>query len=222
MILLPRLVSVLVGYCFGLFQTSYILGRLHGIDIREHGSGNAGTTNTLRTMGKKAGAMTLLLDILKTMAAMFVVYIIFRNDHPDRILLFEIYAGAGAILGHDFPFYLGFKGGKGIAATAGLVLGLHDPIIILIEAIVFFGIFFTTHYVSLGSLGLYVGLLLCVIVFGQLHINEFKSIAQGELIEIYVIVFLLACLAFYQHRANIVRLMNGTERKTYLGKHKDN
>ena len=105
-----RVVCVLIGYIFGLFQTSYIYGKMKGIDIRKHGSGNAGTTNTLRVMGKKAGAIVLLCDIMKTGLAMTLVRFLFKNTYGDILPLLALYTGAGAILGHNFPFYLHFKG----------------------------------------------------------------------------------------------------------------
>ena len=98
--MLVRIVSLLIGYAFGLFQTSYIYGRKNGIDIREHGSGNAGTTNALRTLGKKAGAVTLLGDCLKCALAILAVYLLFGKSHPQLVRLLELYAGAGCILGH--------------------------------------------------------------------------------------------------------------------------
>ena len=116
-----RLICVAIGYVFGLFQTSYIYGKMHGIDIRTQGSGNAGTTNALRVLGKKAGAITFLGDALKCVAAVLLVQALFGASHGDIRPLLALYAGAGVILGHNFPFYLGFKGGKGIAASAGMM-----------------------------------------------------------------------------------------------------
>ena len=164
-----RFVCVIIGYIFGLFQTSYIYGKLHGIDIKEHGSGNAGTTNTLRVLGKKAGAIVLFGDIMKTGLAMVLVRILFKEKYADILPLLSLYAGAGAILGHDFPFYLHFKGGKGIACTAGLIIFFH-PYMILPEVITFFGTFFATHYVSLGSLLVNLVLIAEMIIFGQMGI----------------------------------------------------
>ena len=93
-----------IGYVCGLFQTSYIIGRLYKTDIREHGSGNAGTTNALRTFGKKAGAMTLLGDCLKCVAAIFLVKLFLGKTYGDILPLLTVYAAAGCILGHNFPF----------------------------------------------------------------------------------------------------------------------
>lgn len=209
-----RLVCLLIGYVFGCFQTSYIYGRMHGIDIRQHGSGNAGTTNSLRVLGKKAGAIVLFCDIMKTGLAITLVRILFKEQYGDIIYLLSIYAAAGCILGHNFPFYLGFKGGKRIACTAGLILFFH-PYLIIPQVITFFGTFLTTHYVSLGSLLVQVVLVAEMIIFGQMGVWNMEQPALNEL---YIVTVLLAILAFWGHRANIDRLIHKKERKTYLSK----
>ena len=203
---------MVVGYLFGIFQTAYFYGKLHGIDIREHGSGNAGTTNTLRVLGTKAGVIVLVGDILKCMIAIFLCRYVFSASHPDMVYLLQMYTAAGVILGHNFPFYMHFKGGKGIAATAGLILSFH-PYFIPMGVIIFFGIFFTTHYVSLGSLLVYAGFMIEIIICGQ---NGVFHMPQTSLNEMYVIAALLTVMAYYKHRENIKRLLSGTERKTYL------
>ena len=114
-----RLVCLLIGYVFGLFQTAYIIGKAHGIDIRNYGSGNSGTTNMMRTMGTKAGLLTFAGDCLKCMFAVALVRALFSAKYPDIMPLLVFYTAAGVILGHNYPFYLNFRGGKGIAATAG-------------------------------------------------------------------------------------------------------
>ena len=210
-----RIVSLVIGYAFGLFQTSYIYGRKNGIDIREHGSGNAGTTNALRTLGKKAGAVTLLGDCLKCALSILAVYLLFGKSHPQLVRLLELYAGAGCILGHNFPFYLHFKGGKGIAASVGLVAAF-DWRLFLICAVVFFTAFFLSHYVSLGSLLGYFFFAVGVIVSGQIGRYD---VDPGVLHEMYILALFLMALAFWRHRQNIVRLIRGNENKIYLGKH---
>ena len=202
----------MIGYVFGLFQTAYLYGKLHGIDIRNYGSGNAGTTNTLRTLGTKAGLIVLMGDIMKCILAIVLTNILFQNSHPDEIYLLKIYAAAGAILGHNFPFYLHFKGGKGIAATAGMILSFH-PWLIPMGVILFFGTFFTTHYVSLGSLLVYAGFMIELVVLGQMGIF---GMPQAALNEMYVVAAFLTVMAYYKHKDNIKRLLGGTERKTYL------
>jgi glycerol-3-phosphate acyltransferase PlsY len=106
-----------IGYAFGMIQTAYFYGKMKGIDIRKHGSGNAGTTNTLRVLGPKAGFTVLFGDMLKCAIAVWLVGWIFGSMYPEHMYLLKIYTAFGAILGHDFPFYMNFKGGKGIAAT---------------------------------------------------------------------------------------------------------
>ncbi len=210
-----RVIAILIGYVFGLFQTAFFYGKLHGIDIREHGSGNSGTTNALRVLGTKAGLIVFLGDCLKCILAIVVVRLIFGESHEDMIKLLALYAGAGAILGHNYPFYMNFKGGKGIAATAGLVIAF-DPWFTLVGVVTFFTIFFTTHFVSLGSLLTYTVLMIMLVICGQL--DYFPYMSQGELIEMYVVFAFLMALAFWKHRENIKRLLSGTERKTYLSK----
>ncbi len=211
---MERLYCLLIGYLFGLFQTAYIYGRMNGIDIRDHGSGNAGTTNTLRILGKKAGVLVLIGDITKTILAISVARVLFGESRPEMIYLLSLYAAAGAILGHNFPFYLNFKGGKGIAATAGLLLSFHW-LFTMIAVPLFFGTFFLTHYVSLGSLLVYAGFLIEIVVLGQ---NGFFQMTQAHLNEMYLLALFLTVMAYAKHRTNIVRLVKGEERKTYLTK----
>lgn len=211
-----RLICLLIGYVFGLFQTSYIIGKMHKTDIREHGSGNAGTTNALRTFGKKAGAMTLLGDCLKCVLAIVVVRLIFRNSAADVMPLLAIYAAAGCVLGHNFPINLGFRGGKGIAASVGFLLAFDWRLFVLC-AIVFFVIFFLTHYVSLCSLSCYTVALIAMIVRGE---HGGYGMDRPHTLEMYGVMVFLTCLAFWRHRANIVRLVHGKENKVLVGKSK--
>ena len=210
-----RLVCLLLGYVFGLFQTAFIYGKAHGIDIRQYGSGNSGTTNALRVLGTKAGLIVFAGDCLKCILAVALVRVIFGGIYPDLKYLLCLYAGAGAVLGHNYPFYMNFKGGKGIAVTAGLVIAFH-PYFTIVGVILFFTIFFTTHYVSLGSLLVYLVMLLELVFFGQKGL--FEGMTQGNLIEMYVLFGCLTALAFWKHRENIKRLIQGNERKTYLTK----
>jgi glycerol-3-phosphate acyltransferase PlsY len=188
---------------------------MHGIDIREHGSGNSGTTNALRVLGRKAGLIVLLGDCVKTMIPIWIVRLTFGAAHPEILYLLCLYTGAGAILGHNYPFYLKFRGGKGIAATAGLCLSFH-PLFVIIGLTIFFGTFLITHYVSLGSLMVYVGIMTQMVIFGQCGL--FPNVTQTILIEMYVITAFLMLMTYWRHRENIKRLLSGTERKTYLSK----
>ena len=211
---MSRLVCLVIGYIFGLFQTAFFYGKAHGIDIREHGSGNSGTTNALRVLGTKAGLIVFAGDCLKCILAVCLCRLIYGESHADMLYLLCIYTAAGAILGHNFPFYMGFKGGKGIAATAGLILAFH-PYFIPMGIVMFFGAFLLTHYVSLGSLLVYLGFMIEILICGQMGLF---GMSQTLLNEMYIVAFLLAVMAYWKHRENIVRLIHGTERKTYLFK----
>ncbi len=212
---MERIVCLLIGYAFGLFQTAYFYGMAHGIDIRKHGSGNSGTTNALRVLGTRAGLIVFAGDCVKCILAVCAVRLLYGKAHPDMIYLLCMYGAAGAILGHNFPFYMNFKGGKGIAATAGLILSFH-PYFIPVGVILFFGTFLTTHYVSLGSLLVYAGLMIEMVICGQAGV--FAGMSQSRLLELYALTFALAVMAYWKHRENIKRLLRGEERKTYLFK----
>ena len=154
------ILCLFIGYIFGCFQTGYIYGKCHGIDIRQYGSGNAGTTNTLRVLGKKAGYITYLGDALKAIIAILLVKYLVYGQWLVPSLSFQLllaYTGLGVALGHNYPFYLKFKGGKGIAVTSGVMLAL-DLRIGLIGIIGFLILFYATRYVSVGS-----GLFRCIL-----------------------------------------------------------
>lgn len=204
-----RLFCVLIGYVFGLFQTGYIYGRIKGIDIREHGSGNAGTTNALRTLGTKAGVVTFIGDCLKCILAVVAVRLIFSQGYASLMPLLAVYTGLGVVLGHNFPFYLKFRGGKGIASTAGLILTL-DPVLALIAFATFGAAVGITKYVSLGSLLLAAEFLAGVIIYG---FSGKWNLSQPQLIEMYTVAAVITAMAFFRHRRNIKSLVKGTERK---------
>ena len=207
-----RLVCILIGYVFGLFQTAFIIGKAHGFDIRDRGSGNAGTTNMMRTMGRGWGLLTFFGDCVKCIAACALVKALFGEKYADIGMLLTVYTAAGCILGHNFPFYLQFRGGKGIACTAGFAISLGDWILTGIGLVVFFGTVLITGYVSLGSLMLYLAILIAMPIMGQ---RGMFHMSQAHLIELYVVVFLLTLLAVWKHRENIKRIINGTESKAF-------
>jgi glycerol-3-phosphate acyltransferase PlsY len=193
------LICLVLGYVFGCFSTSYVVGRANNIDIRKYGSGNAGTTNALRTLGWRAGALTLLGDALKAIIPIMLVrYLIYPDDILQQLL--PLYTGLGVVLGHNFPFWLRFKGGKGIAATAAVMLAF-DWRLGLAAAIVFFSITIITRYVSLGSL--MISLLFPIWIFIQY---------PGDL-HMFFVSIIFTVSAFIKHRSNIKRLINGTENK---------
>ena len=207
--MIHNIICLVIGYFCGCISSGYFVGKFHHIDIREHGSGNAGTTNVLRVLGKLPALITFVGDLAKAVLPILVIRVFLS---PDNWYLLCLYIGLGVVLGHNYPFYLGFRGGKGIAATAGLVLSVNW-IMAICGIITFFTTFFVTHYVSLGSLLVYVGIVIEVIVLGQ---NGFFHMTQPHLYELYAVAIFLAVLAFWKHRENIKRLLSGTERKTYL------
>ena len=212
--MLPRIVSLIIGYVFGIFQTAYFYGRMNGIDIREHGSGNAGTTNALRVLGKKAGVVVFLGDFFKCFLAVYLVKGIFGGMMPDSIFLIGVYGATGCVLGHNFPIQLNFRGGKGIACTAGMLAAL-DPRIAITVVLTFILIVVLTRYVSLGSIIIVCEFVILLIVFGQ---KGDYGLTQAALNEVYVLGVFLAVMAIWRHRANIVRLLKGTENKIFSKK----
>jgi len=209
--IIQRVLCLLIGYIFGLFQTGYIYGKIKHMDIREHGSGNAGTTNAMRVLGRKAGIITYLGDAFKAIFSAIVVYILFYNALDGKVFVLLLYSGLGVMIGHSYPFYMGFKGGKGIAAASGAIVGILDWKFILLALITFATVTMISKYVSLGSLCMMVGFFIEVILFSQLDMID--NLAKGDRIEAYIIAFLMAALAFFKHSGNIVRLINGNERK---------
>lgn len=209
-----RLFSLAVGYVFGCFQTSWFYGKTQNIDIRQHGSGNAGTTNALRVMGPKAGVVTFIGDLLKMLLAYVLTWFLFKGKGADYAMTVKLYTGIGVVLGHDFPFYLEFKGGKGIAVTGGLML-LLDWRMALLCAVLFFGISYLTHLVSLAS---------CTMVVCEFAL--FLLLVKKDLIplglmsdtEALIIMGLWALLALWRHKANIGRLIHGRESRVYIKK----
>ena len=197
-------ICLAVGYIFGCFSTAYFVGKAHGIDIRKEGSGNLGSTNALRTLGVKAGLMTFVGDFSKAVIPIFVLRYVIYTSAPEYGMLMAMWLGLGVVLGHNFPCWLHFKGGKGIAVTAGVILAIADWPVIVCGLLIFVIIVFLTRYVSLGSL----------IVAFYLPVNMFLYQRENPFFTYMLVVSLIfTALAFFQHRSNIVRLLHGEERK---------
>lgn len=212
-----RIISLAIGYVCGLFLVGYIYGKFKNVDVRKSGSGNVGTTNTLRTLGWKAGVITLLGDILKVVAAMGIVWLLYHESQPEYVGLFQLYAGFGGILGHDFPVYMKFKGGKGIASTVGMGL-TFCPIVAPVSLGIFIVVVLITRYVSLGSILGLISLYIQVIIFGQM--GKF-NVPMANIAELYIIFGLVVGIGIVKHRSNIQRLLKGTENK-FGSKKKEN
>ena len=209
MVIAIRLIALVIGYFFGAFQTGYIYGKLHGIDIREHGSGNAGATNTLRTLGMKAGAITFVGDCLKSVAAILLVTYFFGDYFAGDARVLGLYAGLGAVLGHNFPFYLKFKGGKGIACTAGVVMAVCPQAVPSCLAV--FGLcLWLTKYVSLGSI-LMAALFMIQVV--EYNFMGALGLPAENVLEYDILAIIFGVMAIWRHKANIGRLLAGTENK---------
>ncbi len=202
---MERIICLAIGYICGLLQTGYLVGKMNHVDIRKEGSGNAGSTNALRVMGWKAGTMTFAGDVIKCLAAVLIARYLYRDT--EYVPLLAMYAGMGATLGHNFPFYLKFKGGKGIAVLAGLVLATGF-VMVPIPLTAFLIAVLLTRYVSLGSLLASSMFFLEVLFYGQL--GGFDMAFRYRM-ELYVLVFLLMVLAWVRHKENIKRLLAGTE-----------
>ena len=198
-----------VSYLIGSVNFSILISKaISGKDIRESGSGNAGATNMLRTHGKKMGVLTLLLDVLKGIAAIIIAMIVDKKIGANTGILSYI-AGVCVILGHNFPIYFGFKGGKGVATSLGVVLML-DWKVGLIVAVCAIAIMAITRYVSLGSiLG---GAAYIVVEIVKAIVTKNYNIVQ------LVCVVIIGGLLIARHHANIKRLLSGTENKLSFGK----
>ena len=206
---MERLICLVMGYVFGLFQTGYLYSRSKHMDIRNYGSGNSGSTNVLRVMGKKAGLVVFIGDAGKMILACLLTRVIFRSQ-PESLYLYLLYTGFGVILGHNFPFYMGFKGGKGIAASAGL-LASTDWRLTLICLVVFVAAVALTRYVSLGSILVMICFLIGMIYFGLIRGDY--GLAASHQTEFVVIAAAISLMGIWRHHANIRRLLNGTENK---------
>ena len=196
---MERVLCLVMGYVFGLFQTGYLYSRSKHMDIRNYGSGNSGSTNVLRVMGKKAGLIVFLGDAGKMIAACLITRVLFRSQ-PELLYVYLLYTGFGVILGHNFPFYMGFKGGKGIAASAGLLASTDWRVMLVCLVVFLVMICFFIGMVFFGARG----------DFG---------IAAAHLTEFYVLAGLISAMGIWRHHTNIKRLLSGTENK--LGARKE-
>lgn len=233
------IVILMIGYLIGSVNLSIILSKLMGKgDIREQGSGNAGTTNTLRVLGKGPAALVLIFDICKAVIAILIAMLIFKvsgtaimhevpleydpavmrpqipytYEYTQTAQLGILLAALGAILGHNFPIYYGFKGGKGIATSLGAILMIEWPIglVCLIFALT---LMIISRMVSLGSICTAILYPVLVWIMGETFGTDFKA----KLIY-FIFAVCIAGLAIYRHRSNIKRLLNGTENKLWKTK----
>ena len=202
--LLSYIITAVAAYLLGSIPTGYLVAKAKGVDIRAHGSGNIGATNVFRVLGKAAGIFVLVVDALKGFVACSLVprLVIKMVNTPSSDQLMEtllIVAGIGAILGHNYTCWLKFKGGKGIATTAGVLIALF-PKAFLVCLAVWLIVFFLSKYVSLAS----IAAAFCLPIAAWYFNRSPKMI---------IVATLMGLLAIYKHKANIQRLMNGTENR---------
>lgn len=204
------IIMFLIAYAIGSINFSIIFSKkFAGFDVREKGSGNAGTTNMLRSVGKKAAALTLLCDVLKGVVAIVLAIIIGKMiQGSNQELLLQV-AGIAVVLGHTFPIFFGFKGGKGVATSLGILLMSNWQIglICLVFALVLMAL---TRMVSLGSCAAAV-LFPVLTLFINDHYTVLTEGKSGSTYFIYSVI--LAVIVLYNHRSNIKRILNGTENK---------
>jgi glycerol-3-phosphate acyltransferase PlsY len=201
--ILKIFVALAVGYLLGSLNTAVIVGKIYGKDIRSHGSKNAGLTNTLRVLGKSAAVFVLAGDILKGIVACFIGLRIGAYVHSGEAVdcVSLLAAGAGAVIGHNWPVYFGFKGGKG-ALTAVAVLFMFDWVMALICLGSFVTIVAASRYVSLGTI--------CATLFFVV-ISFIPIFGHTFYFDIFACV--MAFIVIFKHRENIRRLLSGTENK---------
>ncbi len=214
--MLNMIIVVLLSYVVGSIQTSIILSKCrHGFDIRSKGSGNAGGTNVFRVLGWKSGLFVIIVDALKGVAATTLVARLFwdptlpfYNRTPfDDFTIIQMICGGAAIIGHVWTVFAGFKGGKGIATGAGLLIGIA-PTEFIVSTIVFIVFFLAFRYVSLGSIMGAAAFPLSLIIRYNILSDEIHSYKTLVFFSTGIALFLI-----YAHRANIKRLIDGTERK---------
>ncbi len=214
--MINMVIVVLLSYIIGSIPTSIILSKWrHGFDIRSKGSGNAGGTNVFRVLGWKSGVFVIIIDAIKGLIVATIIARLFwdptlpfYNRTPfDDFTIIQMICGGAAIIGHVWTVFAGFKGGKGIATGAGMLIGIA-PTEFAVSVIVFFVVFFAFRYVSLGSIMAAIAFPASLIIRYNIFSDEIHSYKTLVFFSIGIALFLI-----YSHRSNIKRLIEGTERK---------
>ena len=193
-----------LAYLMGSFSSAVWIGKwFYNTDVREHGSGNAGATNTIRVLGTRAGVIVMVLDIVKAWGAVMLAHLFAINSWTDAQLVdYKIVVGSLAVLGHVFPVFTGFKGGKGVASLVGVIIALYSPYIFLLVLAWFLTVFILTRYVSLASVT--ASIFFAVLAIFILHEQNTYLIVLAALIAVFVPL---------THHKNIKRLLKGEENK---------
>ena len=209
MISIYSISALILAYLFGSIPTAVWLGQgIYGIDVREYGSGNAGATNTFRVLGKKAGITVMVIDILKgwtaTNLATFIGLSVTGPQHSTQFVNYQLALGITAVMGHLFPIFAGFRGGKGIATLFGMILAVHFEAAIIC-VLVFLAVLLITKYVSLSSISAGFAFPLSVVF-----------IFQSPIRSILLYAMCICVLILVTHQKNIERLLRGSESKVNL------
>ena len=195
---------VVASYLFGSIPFGYLAGRLAGMDIRKVGSGNIGATNIVRVLGKRYGYPVFALDFLKGLAAVVFASMVARTEQPPWASpqTFGIFAAVSAVVGHSFPLWLKFRGGKGVAVSAGALFGLM-PLATLVGVAIWILVFFTTRYVSAASIAAAMALPFVI------WITTWADESRGQ--ALFYASLCLAAFVIWRHRSNVSRLIHGSE-----------
>ncbi len=199
---------IIIAYLLGSIPSAVWIGKkYYGVDIREHGSHNAGTTNMLRVLGKRAALPVFALDFLKGFVAVTLIELLKYDEHVNDVWLInlKIIAVFAAVIGHIFPIFAGFRGGKGVATLVGAITGIYPPVVLLSFGI-WFVVLLISHYVSLASMVAGCCFPILTLLFPKVN----------ESIPFVLFSFVIAALLLFTHRKNIQRLRAGTESKTYV------
>ena len=209
MISLTSAIALIIAYILGSIPSAVWIGKFfYGIDVREYGSGNAGATNTFRVLGKKAGIPVLFIDIFKGWLAVNIALFADYKIASEQFINFQLVLGVAALLGHIFPVFSAFRGGKGIATLLGIILAVH-PLAAFISVMIFLFVFLISNYVSLGSIA-------AAIAFPIIVIVVFKT----KIPSLVIFSLVIAILVLITHQKNIERLIRKEEGKTKLYKKK--
>lgn len=202
------ILGILIGYLLGSVPTAVWVGKIrYDKDVREYGSKNAGATNTFRVLGKKAGIFVLSVDVLKGALAVLAPYFLFDLSwNNDFLIQLKIIGGVSAVLGHILPLFAGFRGGKGVATSLGIILGIH-PLAALTCVGIFLVVFILSNFVSLGAIIAAISFPLAV---------EFLFLNENDTLRIFSLI--LSAAVIIAHRKNIQRLIRGNENKMNLFK----
>jgi glycerol-3-phosphate acyltransferase PlsY len=200
----------LIGaYLLGSIPTAVWIGKyFYKIDVREYGSGNAGATNTFRVLGKKAGIPVLLIDVLKGFAAVCLAYLSHYTRNSNQLINLQLVLGIASLVGHIFPIFASFRGGKGIATLLGIILAVH-PYAALVSMSIFIVVLLISSYVSLSSM-------IAAVCFPVVVIGIFKTTAPS----LIIFSILIAIMVLITHQKNIERLLRKEESKAKLMKKK--